>query len=218
MRIRPQLCLLALTTLPCQLSADAVLAVEYPPFTTEKAVNGGIVVSMLHRVYPERTFIPQFVPPKRAVAILTSGDWCLSLYPPPEDVMAESISLSENLVHIGLLRLRQANIFTWSDLAQLEGLTVALLRTDENGKFARQFSDAGLQLMYVETIEQGLHLVEKQRADLVMFDNFNYSLLADNIKSRFQFSQTILISTPLTLFVNPECHLQLAKPTDKIRF
>jgi polar amino acid transport system substrate-binding protein len=194
-----------IATLCEQVNAKDVIAVEYPPFTTGQEDEGGLAFSILLQAFPNAGFVPVILPPKRALVQLSNGQWCYSFYPPPKGVSTNKITLTKNEVVIGLVRLKQEVAFKWSSLSSFNGLTVAILRSDENSEFSRQFTEAGLNVVYVETVSQGLSLVSLKRADFSLYDNYNYGLLSDTIKSSLQFSEVALLTTPITLFVNPEC-------------
>jgi polar amino acid transport system substrate-binding protein len=198
--------------------AVEVLAVEYPPFTSHREQDGGLAFQILRSAYPQITFKPLFLPPKRAYTQIKSGNWCLSFYPAPQGVVAESIALSKNQLVIGLVRLQQQTSFRWSSLDELHGQTVAMLRTGEDSAFSQQFSSGGLQVVYAETVRQALELVLRGRADLAMFDSFNFARLAPAEKARLQFSENQLVQTPIRLFSNPHCTEQLPPPATLAEF
>lgn len=205
---------LFIATLCEQVNAKDVIAVEYPPFTTAQEDKGGLAFSILLQAFPKAGFVPEILPPKRALAQLSNGLWCYSFYPPPKGVSTNKITLTTNEVVIGLVRIKQVEAFKWLSLSVFNGLTVAILRSDESSEFSRQFTEAGLNIVYVETVSQGLNLVRLKRADFSLYDNYNYSLLPDAIKSSLQFSEVALLNTPITLFVNPECDSDLGAPQE----
>jgi polar amino acid transport system substrate-binding protein len=209
-------CACLLLGLPAR--AVDVLAVEYPPFTSHRDPHGGLALQILRSAYPQTTFKPVFLPPKRAYTQIKSGNWCLSFYPAPQGVVAESIVLSKNQLVIGLVRLQQPTPFRWTLLSELHGQTVAMLRTGEDSAFSQQFSSGGLQVVYAETVRQALALVLRGRADLAMFDSFNFARLEPAEKARLQFSENHLVQTPIRLFSNPHCTEQLPPPAALAEF
>lgn len=190
-----------------------VLAVEYPPFTSRAESNGGLAFSMLQAAYPDLSFKPLWVPPKRAYQMMQNNQWCMSFYPAPEGITAQKIQLSTNQVTIGLIRLRKPEPFSWHDLIELQGNTIAVLRTGKNSKFARQFLDVGIQLIETETIQQAAELVLLQRVNIAIFDNFNFSHLPPETREKLQFSATYLLQMPISIYTNPNCQQQLSAPS-----
>jgi len=186
--------------------------VEYPPFTSKNAAHGGLAFELLRHAYPQLKFKPLILPPKRAYTKMKAGEWCLSFYPAPEGVVAEKIVLSKNQVVIGLVRVHQEKPFRWNQLSDLNGASIAMLRTDEASLLSRQFTAAGLNVIYAETIFQALGMVQRGRVDIAMFDNFNFAKLPETDRIKLQFSETYIIKTPVTLFTNPHCTDQLMPP------
>jgi polar amino acid transport system substrate-binding protein len=104
-------------------------------------------------------------------------------------------------VSIGLVRQTQSTPFKWNDLSELKGNSVALLRTREGSTFAQQFSDAGLDVVFIENIETGLKLAKRSRVDFTLSDNISYVQQNDR---DLHFSKTTVLTTPITLFINPD--------------
>ena len=183
-----------------------VLAVEYPPFTTSKAADDGLAFLVLRQAFPAYKFKPLIVPPKRAYNMIQNGQWCMSFYPSSEGVAADKVVLSEHAIKIGLVRLRQQEPFTWTDLDELVGLHVALLRSGEDSPFTSKFYQAGLVVTFTETIQQSMDLVMRQRVDIAMYDDYNFNQLPAALREKLQFSDSVLLQTPITLFTNPHCN------------
>ena len=186
-----------------------VIAVEYPPFSSSDIPGGGLTFDLLRRQYAESFSVkPLFLPPARAAKLIASNQWCASFYPPGEQVPALKWTLSDHTIKIGLYRLKQDMLFAWTKLSELSG-SVALLRSRTESPFARQFIDAGLDIVWVETPDQGIEMLLKQRV--------NYSMGDDQLSSRYQnhsiaknmlqFSDTVLIETPVVLFTHPSCEI-----------
>jgi polar amino acid transport system substrate-binding protein len=201
---------LCLSALSCYavVAADVfeVLAVEYPPFTTSRASDGGLAFQILQQAFPEYQFKPYIVPPKRAYQMVQNGQWCMSFYPNSEDVAIRRIVLSEQQIVIGLIRIRQPAPFKWEKLDELTGLNVALLRSGDSSAFANKFNQAGMMVTYTETIQQSIDLMLRKRVDIAMYDDYNYKILATELQDKIQFSESFLLKTPVTLFINPDCH------------
>lgn len=200
---------------PCMAFAQAkvidVIALEYPPFTTLTKATGGISFELLSQNTDinEHNWRPYFLPPKRAYKTIKSAAWCASFYPTEMVPHYIQYQLSEQSVSIGLVRLKQDIPFQWQDLAELSGKSVAILSTDANSKFARQFAQAGVIRAEVQTVQAGVQMVLLGRVDFAMLDDFSFAALASKNKSKLQFSQSSLLTTKLSLYVNPECDIKL---------
>jgi len=72
-----------------------VLAVEYPPFTSDHLSDGGIAFQRLRKAYPENRIKPHIVPPKRAYQMIQNGQWCMRFFPGNEGVDSHKIALSK---------------------------------------------------------------------------------------------------------------------------
>ncbi len=188
----------------CEAKVIDVLAVEYPPFTTSQVASNGIAFELLEKAALSDSveWRAVYAPPGRAAEMIKAGEWCASFYPVEEDIESRSITLSQSEVSIGLVRQTQSTPFKWNDLSELKNKSVALLRTREGSTFAQQFSDAGLDVVFIENIETGLKLVKRSRVDFTLSDNIFYVQQNDR---DLQFSKTTILTTPITLFINPEC-------------
>ncbi|GAB2918086.1 hypothetical protein [Rheinheimera gaetbuli] len=186
-----------------------IIAVEYPPFSSSEIPGGGLTFDLLRNQYGENiVFKPLFLPPARAAKVLATSDWCGSFFPPGEQVPALKWPLSEHQIKIGLYRRKQADDFRWTKLSELSG-SVALLRIGTDSPFSRQFNDAGLNIVWVESPEQGIELLIKQRVDYSMGDDMLGSRFEQNSETQnmLQFSDTVLTETPVVLFTNPSCEI-----------
>ena len=205
--------LLLAATLPAysasQTTTIDVVAVEYPPFTTLLDRNGGIAFQLLHEhaISDHIKWRPYFLPPARAAATIETKDWCASFFPPVEKSTSSALVLSESEVHIGLIRAKQQQPFTWKSLNDLAGKTVALLRNNDISNFHNQFTQAGLSIIHVESIEAGMQMVLRGRAEFAMSDNITFNALEKYHRAKVQFSENYLVSTPITLYINNNCDL-----------
>ncbi len=205
----------------CSVAADKakvinVIAIEYPPFTSVSLPNSGIAFELLNSVKPNKNiqWQPLFLPPKRAYKNIESGDWCASFYPAFGNGEFDQYQLSEELIKIGLIRRSQAKPFSWSSLNEFSGMSVALLRTGTNSNFENSFKQAGLNIVYVETIKAAVQMVLFQRVDTAIMDNISYGNLAMKNKEKLQFSQNTIIETKINLSINRSCGISL--PESKI--
>lgn len=184
-----------------------VIAIEYPPFTTLTEPNGGIAFTLLkERVNELNVRIkPTFVPPARAAKMLQTEAWCGSFYPPNQPNEIRSIELTETPVKIGLVRVAQNSPFRWDSLEEFKGKSLAILRTRENSEFSQRFQAAGIELAYVETIQASVQLVILGRVDMGISDNISFQMMERTNREKLQMSETSIIETPITLFLNSSC-------------
>lgn len=185
----------------------AVLAVDYPPFTSPSSANHGVAFTLLQQRTTNSSihWVPTYAPPARIAQLIKDDKWCASFYPVNDDIESEKIELSKSLVTIGLVRNSlKAAAFEWDDLSELSGHSVALLRTSHESDFYNQFLDAGLEIIEVESVQAGVDMVLKARVDFSIADNISIEL---NQHPTLQFSKTPLIITAITLFTNPRCNI-----------
>ena len=189
---------------PLDAKTVDVLAVEYPPFTSSESKANGIAFELLEKVLGQKgiKWRATYAPPARVASIIEKGDWCASFYPIIDEFDSVRVVLSKSKVTIGLVRKKEDSVFKWEALESLAGSSVALLRTRNNSSFSQQFFDAGLEVLFVENTEIGIKYVEKGFADYAMSDNLSFAQLN---KESLEFSRTSIFTTPITLFVNPEC-------------
>lgn len=202
--------LLTLTPIYSNAKAIDVIAIEYPPFSTLGLESGGLSFELLNRNSSENyQWQPYFLPPKRAFANIKSGNWCASLYPTPMAKSFVQYQLSEQTVNIGLVRLKKETSFQWQNLDELSGQSVAILSTEASSPFSLQFAKSGLTKAQVQTVKAGVQMVLLGRVDYAMLDDVSFNQLESNNKSRLEFSKTNLLSTKLSVYINPECGIEL---------
>jgi polar amino acid transport system substrate-binding protein len=185
----------------------AVLAVDYPPFTSPSSANNGVVFTLLQQRTTNASihWVPTFAPPARISQLIKEGKWCASFYPVNENIESKKIELSKSLVTIGLVRnSSKTESFEWEDLSELSGHSVALLRTSHESEFYTQFLDAGLEIVEVESLQAGVDMVLIARVDFSVADNISIEL---SQYPTLQFSRTPLLTTAITLFINPRCNI-----------
>lgn len=212
-------CLYALLSTQLAFSSDLikVLAVEYPPFTTSKDSDGGLVFRYLttHPKFPgkEKRFLPVFVPPARANLFLKEGRFCVSFYPPESGSEAFLFfPLRADNVRLGLIRKRQTGDFAWQSLSELAGKTVAVLRNDPESLFLKQFTEAGLKLFFVDEIAQGIGMVRANRVDFAFGDDAALSYLKKEVGADIhdlQFSSSVLMEAPIGFYYRKTCEDRL---------
>lgn len=201
---------LLVSALPLRAKTVDVIAIEYPPFTSSETEGNGVAFELLEKVLGEEGIVwrAAYAPPARAASIIAKGDWCASFYPVAEELDSISVVLSNSEVTIGLVRKKGLthekvnSPFKWKTLASLAGSSVALLRTRQNSSFVQQFFDAGIEVRFVESKEIGIKYVEEGFVDYAISDNISFSQLN---KENLEFSQSSILTTPVTLFMNPGC-------------
>jgi len=199
-----------------------VLAIEYPPFTSSKMIHNGIAF-MLLREYAKKhlkaDIQPQIVPPARVQVLLKLNSWCLSFYPPLQLKDSDSsIQLSKTKIKIGMYRKRQNSDFRWDNLNEFSGASIALLRSNKSNRFYQLYSEAGLFPMFVDSTEQGIKLLLRDRVDYAFADNISIDLMdiSPQQKESLQFSDTIFLETPILVYSNPKCAKRLYANTGKL--
>ena len=188
-----------------------VIALEYPPFTTLTTSSGGIAFEILTSATSgvDYAWQPYFLPPKRAHQTIKSGNWCASFYPANMSTSFIQYQLSEQTVSVGLVRRKKSDRFNWVNLNELEGSSVAILSTNINSPFARQFTEANMTKAQVQTVQAGVQMVLLGRVDYAMLDDVSFSRLETKSKNELQFSESSLLTTKVSFFVNPECKVHL---------
>lgn len=114
---------------------------------------------------------------------------------------------------IGLVRKAKKERFKWTSLNELSGKSVATLSTDANSPFARQFTAAGLSKAQVQTVQAGVQMVLLGRVDFAMFDDISFSRLESKNKAQLQFSESSLMNTKVSIYMNPKCEIDVPKLT-----
>ncbi|MCW8332389.1 transporter substrate-binding domain-containing protein [Vibrio paucivorans] len=192
----------------------SVVAIDYPPFTSPDLEDGGIAFRLLKEKLSHvdsSMLIPIFLPPKRALQTLENPGWCMSFYPPPKSQRSQFVSLSNQVVQLGLFRIKQTGVFSWQSLSEFSGQSVALIRTDLEGPFAKQFIQAGMEVMLVDNLEVGLELLLKQRVDYTFGDKqfLNEVQQSNPTKdlSSVEFSSTYILETQIGVYVEPRCQM-----------
>lgn len=188
-----------------------VLSIEYPPFTGSNLPENGLSFRLLRAYAQEHMKVdvrPRFLPPARAQVLLRDAKWCLSFYPPKNAAdLSGFIPLSDQRVDLGLFRRAQSAPFGWTDLKELAGGKLAIFRTPTLGALHRQLGNAGLELVFIDHLEQGFKLLINNRVDYVFADratvnNLGYTRANVHL---FQFGETLLSKTQVGVFYNKAC-------------
>ena len=201
--------------LSTNISADAVrtsmkvIAMDYPPYTSPELPESGLAFTALGRVLADSQwqFTPEFLPPARAATELSDDQsWLLSAFPPPDiEKHIEIIELPGINIPFSLFRLHQPGKFQWDDLSELAGSTLIVTRTLKESTSIDKYRQAGLELLFVNDIEQGIKILRKGRADYLLsaLDTVRYYSSKMGIREKeIQFAETIIRHYPYTFYLN----------------
>lgn len=215
-----------LLTLTLLLSNDVysqelikVIAIEYPPLLESQSKTFGsnfVLLKQYADTHFKVGYEPYFVPPRRAQLLIERGDWCISFYPPSkQDKKAKFVSFSQEPIKLGLYRLSQDKEFNYTSLSELRG-SVAVLRSNALGPASKKLEDAGLKLVHLEKIEQGIHMLLAGRVDYAFGDSTSIKTYVgiDDI-NKLQFSEVSLHEAEVGFFYNKDCEESLYKPDFK---
>ena len=188
-----------------------VLAIDYPPYTSSEVSGNGISFRLLEqhlRSVDALVITPRFLPPARVQKKIQSGDWCFSFYPVSLDQgKVQFVALADRMVKIGLYHRVDDPLIAWTELEQLRGYRVALLRSDRSSDLYVRFVASGLIPVFVESVEQGLKMLQMKRIDAALGDEYMTDFVHQGLKStsNIRFAKTSLFETPIGLFVNQNC-------------
>lgn len=188
-----------------------VITVEYPPYTTPVRADDGLMFRELRAWVSARNvpvvLRPNFLPPARAQLVLNTTDWCLSLYPPSHKTPLYFQRISDSSIKIGLVRKKVEGEFDWQDTDYFKGATIAILRSIELSEMWRSFKEAGAIFVYVETVEQGMTMVLKDRVDYAFADRKGVDAFRqrDPRGVELQYSKKDLEEFPIGVFLSALC-------------
>ncbi|MCZ4336372.1 hypothetical protein [Shewanella colwelliana] len=213
------ICLVALITPSAYVAAKAelnVIAIDYPPFTTENIEgDNGIAFRLLQQALSdsELTVNPDIYSTARAHKLIRTGQWCASFYPPKEATeQLVNIPLAVQPIKLGLYRKRQESPFRWDDLSELGGSQVAYLRAVARDGIGLDMTNAGLVIFNVESVRQGLQLLAKGRVDYAFADNVSGAIILNELGldiNDYQFSQNLFRALPMGIWLNLSCEQAL---------
>jgi len=116
-------------------------------------------------------------------------------------------------VSVGLYRLTRENSFTYQSLDELSG-RVAVLRTKTISAENRALQKAGLKLIFVETVKQGVSLLLEGRVEYSIGDNTTLTTkFGRKLSNKIQFSNTPMLKVQVGIFYNLACERKLFKQT-----
>jgi len=190
-----------------------VIAIEYPPYVSSKLADFGST-SLLLQVYARQHFkLPLrfvFLPPARAQRKIHRGSWCISFYPPKfNNHDAIFVPLSSEVVQLGLYRIKKNSEFTYHDLSELSG-NVAVLRSIKPSNDIKALQQAGLNIVFVESLRQGFEMMKVNRVQYVVGDNKTLQTHFSRQSShQFQFATQPLKQVQVGFFYNKHCKSKL---------
>lgn len=193
-----------------ELTPIPVVAIEYPPFVSEHEPHQGSAVFYLKEFLHAYGWQPEleFLPPARAAIKVTEDTtWMLSYVPPSGDPQAKRLILKEAAIRYGFFRYREKERFYWQDLTELAGKTFITTRQENKNIDAQSFRQAGLKILYVDSLEQGFQMLLAGRADYVLSaeeTGYYYLDKFDLPKEYFQFSETLIRTYPYLIYVNTQ--------------
>lgn len=226
-RFIPSLALVAglLTLTPSAISADdtidnkevmndpvtriQVLAIEYPPFTSSGSVADGLSFVRLNRILQSHGWNAhaEFLPPARVPMVINqSGHWLASFFPPKTGSShVEVVIVAPAAIRMGLFRQRKTGEFSWQALSELRDNTLATIRSDYSSAYVTPFVKAGMNMVFVDSIEQGIRMLAEGRVDYVLSiedTGWYYADLHNLGREQLQFSDSIIATFPHVLYVN----------------
>lgn len=198
-------------TMPSVTSIE-VLAIEYPPFTSTQLADFGLSFRLLHTSLISTSFKiqPRFLPSARAQKQVDSGQWLASFYPPTAPVPAayQKVPLAEGLLQIGLFRRMPespASAFRWSTLGELAGWKVAIGRRSHEGPLSQALTQASVEVVPVDGLNQAFQLLDRGRVDAVFAEKLSGFFVIQSLGllgHQFQFSETVFEEIPVAVWVN----------------
>lgn len=198
----------SITVLAFEKTAN-VIAIEYPPFVAQADEGYGISGQLLQQQLASAgwTAKVKFYPPARALKETETNRWLLSFYPPLGVVSAPSVVLGSAKIHYGLYRKAQETAFTWESLTELKGKKVATIRsgTDTNNVDSVALTEAGVAMVYIDTIEQGVLMLKEGRVDFLLtaVDTGRYYAQKNNIDpDDLQFTEKPFRTYPHMIYIN----------------
>jgi len=191
-----------------------ILSGEFPPYSTRKIKNGGLMFDALlaytkkHQLPVNYDFAPYVVPTARAERIMGSGEWCISMHTMQGKKNLPYIMLDMPHVALGLYRLAESTPFDWQSINELSGKSISVLRVSDEQPVMKRLTQAGAQLVSVDSLMQSYQMVMIGRVNYSLGDSLSYQYYRENgliDGPALQFSEKMLARFPLPVWLNPEC-------------
>jgi hypothetical protein len=152
-----------------------VISVAYPPYTSPERADDGLVFRTLRSWLASRNLAIEiralFLPPARAQHLIETTDWCMALYPPSENIPHVFRRIGNSTVGVGLARIKSSERFAWDGVDYFTGSRIAMLRTNSVTEYWKPFQDAGVEIVFVEDMDQALNMVLQGFADYAAVDS-----------------------------------------------
>lgn len=196
-----------------------VIAIEYPPYTSEHLSGAGLSFEALNKVMEDLSnggsnivLQSHFLPPARANFTVTQGSWSASFYPPLKpDPDYHWIKLDHKTVEMGLFRLRVPmaspdEVAVWPSLHDMTGKVAVGRQADlatQGLKSALRHTD--MELVQVDSLTQGFQLLAKGRVDFVFSEKLAGFLIADYLNDErleLEFTDKPVFTTNIGIWVN----------------
>lgn len=187
-----------------------VLAFEYPPYVTRDLPKAGLSFQYLETLFGADRFQikPVILSMPRLQLALKQPDWCVSLMPAPTADHIYVFDIIGRKIEHRLYRLRQSEPFSWEDISELKGLTIAVFRSRKFNALRQLFKKAGLKSVLINSAEQGAQLLIYQRVDLIFSDNNSIDYLMNKMqldRQLVQGSENIIVHRQSKLWINLNC-------------
>jgi len=187
-----------------------VVCTEYPPFLSASSPGKGRSFMRLESLLQKNNrwkFHPVFLPPPRIHNYINnSQDWLFSFIPvsvPAQDVKA--IVIADDFLESGFFRLQAPTPFIWLNLQQYRGKRVVIIRSLTEDDTESRLIDAGMTVITVNHVRQGLRMLFSGRADFVQAvkETGYYFAAEEGLNTeRLQFTDPPAAVYPLTLYIN----------------
>jgi len=126
-------------------------------------------------------------------------------YPPAPNEFIERIPLSNEKILLGFVS-KDKNV-VWQDFKYFKQKRLAMLRATITEGMQGQLKQAGAVIMPVETVEQGVNLLLKDRVDFAFTDNMSFFEKQKSQKDYAQlaFAKTPLLEVQVGVYFNTQC-------------
>ena len=186
-----------------------VVAMEYPPYTSAHMPGQGLTFIALRKQLQHSGWRinPVFLPPARAVRqLFNDRDWLLSIYAPDRQTSdVDVIPLPGARFAYSLFRRRAASDFRWQSLKDLSGHSLTMTRALNDSDEVRRYRQAGLTVLFVDNIRQGLQMLLSGRTDFLLTtrETGHYYLQQLGVDAdQVQFADTVIQWFPYTVYLN----------------
>lgn len=187
------------------------LAIHYPPYTSADKNSPNIITNHIRSKLLEYDIELDLhiLPLSRLEHTLNGLSWCASLIKPSQ-LNQKIIKVKFDQVNIKhrLYRLSRNTVFAWNSMTELAGLTLAIPRSINKNQVSETLMASGIKMIPINSSEQGIKLLLRNRVDLFFSDNIAIAhLLRKSPREALslQASDNILFTTPVELWLNLEC-------------